>query len=185
MLNNFNYDVNNLRLLYDPVDLDIFKSKDKNYKLMEKYNIPSDKFIISTVGRLSRNKGHKTIIKTLKKLNKEIIYVIIGDGYMKQELQYLVSSLNLKERVFFTGRIPENELIDFYNIADIVSLLSTFDKYEGEGLPLGLIEASACKKPIIAGNQDGSQEAISDILPNGFAIDPLSSTELKNKVMFF
>jgi len=178
----FIYDENKLDLLYDPVDLDIFKPSNKNLDLMDKYNIPKDKFIISTIGRLERNKGHKIIIESLSKLDKNIIYVIVGGGFMRDEFELLVNELNLNDRVIFAGRVPENELVDFYNIADIISLLSIFGNNEGEGLPLGLIEASACKKPIIAGNQDGSLESVSKIIPNGFIINPSSSNELVEKI---
>ncbi len=183
--NNFNYNTNKLSLLYDPVDVNRFIAKDKNIKLMKKYNIPQNKFIISTIGRLERNKGHNVIIESLTKLNNNVIYVIVGDGFMKSELDNLINNLNLKNRVIFTGRVHENELIDFYNIADVVALLSTFEKDEGEGLPLGLIEASACETPILTGKEDGSYEAISDKYPNGFRISPRNIGEIVEKIQFY
>lgn len=78
--------------------------------------------------------------------------------------------------------MPEKELVDFYNIADVIALLSIFGDNEGEGLPLGLVEASACSKPIIAGNQDGSLESISKDNPNGFIINPTSLDELVERI---
>jgi glycosyltransferase involved in cell wall biosynthesis len=178
----FIYDSSKFHLLYDPVDMSIFKPSEKNIKILGKYNIPHDKFILSTIGRLERNKGHKLIIESLTKLDKNIIYVIVGGGFMRDELEKLVMKLNLKDRVVFTGRVPEEELVDFYNIADVIVLLSIFGDNEGEGLPLGLIEASACAKPIIAGNQDGSLESISKHKPNGFAINPTSLDELVERI---
>jgi glycosyltransferase involved in cell wall biosynthesis len=49
---------------------------------------------------------------------------------------------------------------------------------QGEAVPLGLIEASACGAPFICGNEDGSVEAINPARPNGIAIDPSSSNAL-------
>jgi len=169
---HFSYPADRMALLHDPVDTEKFKPMEKNESLIEKYGIPKDKFILSTIGRLERNKGHKIVIRALEQLPDDVVYVIVGGGKYRNELEKMIDEKKLADRVFFAGRVPENELVDFYNIADIVVLLSTFAEGEGEGLPLGLIEASSCRKPIIAGNQDGSIDAISRAHPNGFSIDP-------------
>jgi len=176
---HFNFPAAKMDLLYDAVDVKRFSPQAPSELLYEKYNIPKDKFLIATIGRLERNKGHKIMIETLPLLDESIVYLIVGGGSKIESLKKLVADLNLQDRVIFTGRVLESELVDCYNIADLIVLLSTFDKNEGEGLPLGLIEASACGKPIICGNEDGSQDAISKELPNGRLISPGSRQELK------
>ncbi|MFN4234167.1 MAG: glycosyltransferase family 4 protein [Bacteroidia bacterium] len=180
---HFDYPKERMFLLYDAVDTQRFKPKEKNKELFNKYNIPSDKFLIGTIGRLARNKGHEIIIHTLKELPDNIFYIIVGGGNQMNYLKDLAKKNNVANRVIFTGRVPEDELVDFYNLMDVVVLLSTFDKNEGEGLPLGLIEASACAKPIICGNEDGSQDAISHEFKNGFLINPRSKSELKDAIL--
>lgn len=179
---NYNYRYSQMDLLYDAVDIDKFRPESKNIALLKKYGIPEGRFIIATIGRLERNKGHQLIIKTLKELPESIVYLIVGGGSTMNSLETLVKELELDDRVIFTDRVPENELVSLYNISDIVILLSVFGKNEGEGLPLGLIEASACGKPIICGNEDGSQDAISEDLPNGRLINPRSQQELKDAI---
>ena len=56
------------------------------------------------------------------------------------------------------------------------------ERGEGEGLPLGLIEASSCGIPIICGNQDGSVDAIDTDHANGFSISPIDKKELENRI---
>lgn len=185
--NNFEYSTDNMELLYDPVDTEKFKPYEKSEILFNKYDIPKDKFILSTIGRLERNKGHEIVIRSLKQLSSDIIYVVVGGGKYDQRFKELVKQEGVESRVYFAGRVPEDELVDFYNLADVVVLLSTFGDGEGEGLPLGLIEASACGKPIIAGDQDGSLEAVASNANevNGFVIDPESEVqflEIVNKL---
>lgn len=180
---NFMYPKERMYLLYDAVDTNRFKPKEKNSTLYTKYNIPADKFLIGTIGRLVRNKGHEITIQTLKDLPDNVVYVIVGGGKQMDILKSLAQKEGVFHKVIFTGRVPENELVDFYNLLDVVVLLSTFDINEGEGLPLGLIEASACGKPIICGNEDGSQDAISHQFENGFLINPKSSSELKEAIL--
>jgi phosphatidylinositol alpha-1,6-mannosyltransferase len=180
---HFDYPKERMHLLFDAVDTHRFRPKEKNNALYAKYNIPKDKFLIGTIGRLVRNKGHEIIIQTLKNLPENIVYVIVGGGKQMQTLKDLSLKNNVSQRVIFTDRVPEDELVDFYNLMDVVILLSTFDKNEGEGLPLGLIEASACGKPIICGNEDGSVDAISKEYKNGFLINPRSEDELKEAIL--
>jgi glycosyltransferase involved in cell wall biosynthesis len=136
-------------LLYDPVDLNKFKPLGKNTQLMNKYNIPNNKFIILTVGRLDRFKGHKLVINALNYLPDDIIYLIVGGGKEEKILKDLVKENKVERRVIFTGRVPESELVDFYNICDVFVLISKFDKNEGEGLPLTPIEAAACENLLL------------------------------------
>lgn len=180
--NHFGIPEAKLKLLHDPVDTLRFKPAAKDKKLFSKYSIPDNKFIVMTVGRLERNKGFELMIKTIQNLPDEIIYVIVGDGVHRERLLKMVNELSLQRRVFFTFRVPEDDLVPLYNLSDVIILISSFGHGEGEGLPLGLIEASACGKPIIAGNQDGSVDAV-DEGKNGFIISPDDDEALKQRIM--
>lgn len=81
----------------------------------------------------------------------------------------------------FLLRVPEDDLVPLYILCDVFVLVSSFGHGEGEGLPLALIEASACGKPIIGDNHDGSVDAI-DEGKNGFIISPTVGEELKLRI---
>ena len=51
----------------------------------------------------------------------------------------------------------------------------------GEGVPLVLLEAAACGKPIIAGDEDGAQEAVADG-ENGYIVSPRDPDALKKAI---
>jgi glycosyltransferase involved in cell wall biosynthesis len=67
--------------------------------------------------------------------------IIGGSGPEYSKLKILASK---DERIIFKGFIPETELVDFYNSLDYFIFPT---KVEGYGLPI--IEAFACKKPVI------------------------------------
>jgi phosphatidylinositol alpha-1,6-mannosyltransferase len=182
---HYNYSLNNIKLLFDAVDIERFKPKVPNDSIYSAYKIPKDKFIVATIGRLARNKGHELMIETMVNLPDEVFYLIVGGGKYEQKFKQFALSKGVTNRVIFTGRVPEDELVDLYNIANVVVLASTFDNNEGEGLPLGLIEASSCGKPIICGNEDGSLDAISADNPNGIIINPRSSAELGKAINIY
>jgi len=169
-------------LLYDPVDTARFApGKGKSELVKAAYGLPNGRRILLTVGRLDRNKGHHLVIRSLAFLRDDVIYVVVGGGIHLNALRDLAERERVSNRVFFVGRVPDEDLVDFYNLSDIVILLSVFGKDEGEGLPLGLIEASACGKPIICGNEDGSREAVEDGV-NGVIVSPRVLEDLVGKL---
>lgn len=120
--------------------------------------------ILCSIGELIARKNHKIILQALFKLdNKNIHYMIIGQGRLKQELYDLVKKLKLENQVHFLG----------YR-TDIKELLSISDLYVfpsiQEGLPVALMEAMATGLPIIASNIRGNRDLIQNGR-NGFLVE--------------
>jgi glycosyltransferase involved in cell wall biosynthesis len=83
--------------------------------------------------------------------------LIIGDGNEKNLLIDLCAKLGIKEKVKFTGRIPFNEISNYYNMIDILVNIS---EYESFGV--SVVEAMACGKPVIVTNVGGLKEVVKD-----------------------
>jgi len=86
-------------------------------------------------------------------------------------LKRRAAAAGIAERVTFTGSIAEDHLADVYRASHVFSLVSHRALGSGEGIPLTPLEAAACGKPILVGNQDGSAEAVVEG-SNGFILDP-------------
>lgn len=124
---------------------------------------------VLTVARLDagRSKGHDIVLRALARLRQRGVamqYIIAGDGPDRARLESLAAELGLRDCVRFLGRVPEDALADVYRSCDIFALVSAFslEGGAGEGVPLAVIEAQACGKPVITGRDDGSAEAIVD-----------------------
>ena len=182
-----------IHLLYDPVDVNNFRALDRSlYEyLYDKYDLPRNGLYLITVGRLERDKGHESLIAKLSN-HPEWSYLVVGDGSDRNNLEEVVRKKGM-QNVYFLGRVSEDDLVPLYNLAAAVYLLSRMDTGEGEGLPLGLIEGSACAKPILFGGNDGSKESYSgSIEPNGILLESskditrelnqLKSRELRKKL---
>jgi len=146
---------------------------------LDKYGIPDPQkyFIILTLGRLSLPdalyKGYGRLIKVFSKIaenHNRARLVIAGRGDYVSELKKMAGDLNLQERISFTGSIEEKDMASIYNSCSVFSLVTESGEGKGEGIPLTPLEAIACGKPIIVGNQDGSAEAV--IKDNGYIVDP-------------
>ncbi|KKK85133.1 hypothetical protein LCGC14_2776380, partial [marine sediment metagenome] len=80
-------------------------------------------------------------IKFLGRHDNETQLLIAGTGVDEQKLRALAQG---DDRITFEGRIPDDKLVDFYNSLDVF-IFPTW--VEGYGLPI--VEAMACKKPVI------------------------------------
>ena len=132
-------------------------TKSKKEILIDKFLI-KNKYLVS-IGRLTRQKNHKLLIDSFSfysKKNKDIDLVIIGDGEEKIELSMLIRKLNLKDRIHLIG-FKENVFNYLYNARGFI--LSS--KWEDPGFVL--IEAAACRVPILSSNcPNGPKEFLED-----------------------
>lgn len=131
--------------------------------LQKRYGIDEKTKVILTVTRINKNEGYKGYDKVLEALPEiisllpNIKYILAGkyDEYEEQRIKERVKRLGLEKHFILTGFIKEKELTDHYLLADVFVLPS-----KKEGFGIVFIEAAACGVPVIAGNQDGSIDAL-------------------------
>lgn len=147
-------------LLFNSVDGSIFYPKNKSENLIEKFNL-KEKKIIFTLARLSGAEGYKGYDKAIDALSRiikevpDVVYIVGGSGDDIARIKNLIKDKKLENYVILTGFISNNELIDYYNLCDVFVMPS-----KGEGFGIVFLEALACGKPVVAGNQDGSVDAV-------------------------
>ena len=131
-----NYKVKNVKVIYNPIDIEKINAlKSKKIDLLKK------RFTLITIGRLVKEKNHSLIIDAIKDIDVDLW--IIGDGELKYELEEKIKSLSIEDRVFLLGR--EENPYKFLDKADAFVFASNY-----EGFPNVLIEALACKLPVIS-----------------------------------
>lgn len=135
--------------------------KDEN--LMKKYGLSENDTVLATLSRFSiteKYKGYDEVIKVIHLLSQDypnLKYLLIGkyDAEEKNRINQLIEESNLANAVIFAGYIPDEELASHYNLADIFIMPS-----KKEGFGIAFIEAMYYGKPVIAGNKDGSVDAL-------------------------
>jgi phosphatidylinositol alpha-1,6-mannosyltransferase len=154
--------------------------EEKEERLLNRYGLTKDNVILMTLTRLSikeKYKGHDNVLYALQKListNKNIRYLLVGkyDEAEKRRLDKLIAELELGHVVVFAGFIPDEEIAAHYNLADIYIMPS-----KKEGFGIVFIEALYYGKPVIAGNKDGSVDALCNGR-FGLLVDPDSQAEI-------
>jgi glycosyltransferase involved in cell wall biosynthesis len=129
--------------------------------LLDKYKLKVNQPVIITITRLSKTDGYKgydQIIRALPNMIKtlpDVHYLICGKGDDKARIEILIRELSLENYVTLAGFIPDEELCDYYNLCDVFAMPS-----KGEGFGIVYLEALACGKPTLGGNQDGAIDAL-------------------------
>ena len=169
-------DPHNIRVLPNTVDPRFAPGPRPRY-LAERHDLVESKVLL-TVSRLAaaeRYKGHDRVIQALPKVlgrHPDVVYAIVGDGDDRARLEALAESAGVGPAVRFVGQVAGQELVDYYRLADLFVMPST-----GEGFGIVFLEASAVGLSVIAGNRDGSVDALGEG-QIGTLIDPDDPTAL-------
>ncbi len=138
--------------------------------------------VLLTVSRLAPNKGHLQVLEILPSLRRRfpgLVYVIVGEGGMRDTLEQRVGELGLKDAVIFTGRVLD--VRPLYNACDVFVMASTphgSGGKAGEGFGMAYAEAGACGKPAVASTSGGGGEIVVDGV-TGRVVDPHDAVALE------
>ncbi len=134
-----------------------------------------------TVSRLSRYVRRKNVDGVLRAVSLladriPIRYTVVGDGDDLPRLESLARDLGIADRVCFTGRVDQAELLACYARADLFILASRASDDDVEGFGIVYIEASAAGVPVLLSREGGATDALEDggnglLLPSSSAND--------------
>jgi glycosyltransferase len=162
---------------------DKYKIKDDSSKIQirEKLNFNPKDNVILFVGRLDKRKGVTELIHAFEEVatkKPDTYLVIIGDGDFKM---YLKETKSLGTKIIFTGHLPQEEVCEYYQIADIGVLPSYIEQCSYVA-----IEMMMFGLPLIGTNAMGINEMIIDGF-NGYKIgipcDGIDIKQLSDKII--
>jgi glycosyltransferase involved in cell wall biosynthesis len=120
------------------------------------FALPQEKIVLY-VGRLVYEKGIHILINAVPKILSKVDakFVIVGSGYMQEQLSNIVKSMGLEHKVLFTGFVDEQSLLKLQKVADVSVVPSLFE-------PFGIValEAMAAKSPVVVSDTGGLSEIV-------------------------
>jgi glycogen synthase len=138
-VNTHNYDIDN--------SCETFRAK---------YALPEEKIVLF-VGRLVYEKGIHILINAVPKILARVNakFIIVGSGYMKEQLLNIVRSMGLEHKVMFEGFMDEPTLLRLQKCANVSVVPSLFE-------PFGIValEAMAAKSPVVVSDTGGLSEIV-------------------------
>lgn len=144
----------------------------------EKYGI-GDSPMLLYVGRMVAQKGLSYLVDAMPgilKRHPDVKLLMIGKGNVLDDIRARVSALGIEKSVIFPGFVPEDMLKEAYCTCDIFVLPSIVEPFG-----MVLVEAMACKKPVVAASVGGVPEIVDDG-KSGWLVPPRDPVAIAEKV---
>ena len=136
-------------VIHNGANIDIFKPMNQK-KVKHKLGLSNKIKYVCFVGNLASWQGVEYLIQAVPFiLNKvcNVLFLIIGDGIMRQEWEQMVKALELSEYFLFIGNVSYEVVPDYINASDVCISIK---KPVIPGSPLKVYEYMSCEKPVIA-----------------------------------
>jgi len=151
--------------IFNPIDLDIWRPRDRSAARAE-LGLPAESRVVAWHGRVAiHHKGLDVLLEAWRRIERaqsgELRLLLIGGGSDAQDLDRMIDELALTGVVRVDRHIDDPALLSRYLSAADVWVLSS----RREGFPVALIEAMACRLPVVATDVAGA----SDIVASGDA----------------
>jgi glycosyltransferase involved in cell wall biosynthesis len=178
---------NKITVIPRGIDLELFNPRNIDETFIENFKKEfdlKDKFVVSSVGRVTQLKDYETFIKAILLAKKEIpnvVGLIVGgvrsdkEDYLKS-LKSLIKELDLENNIIFTG--SQSKIEQIYALSDVV--ISSSKKPESFGRAVA--ESICMNKPVIATNHGGVKDIIIEN-ENGFFFEVGDDKELADNIL--
>lgn len=167
-----NYEVSEpISVIPTGIDLKRFQevlSKEERNRRREALGISQDSKVLVSIGRLAKEKNLEEILIYFQKLTKEELtfklkLLIVGDGPDRERLEGIAKTLQLQEKVIFTGMVTPEEVAQYYQLGDVFVCASnsetqgiTYIEALASGIP-ALCRKDACLDSVITDGYNGFQ----------------------------
>jgi mannosylfructose-phosphate synthase len=152
-----------------------------------KHDLDAEGPVVMALGRMAHNKGYDLLLRAMPAVCERIegarLLLAVGstepsrrEQEQVEELRQLARELNIADRISFRDYIPDEQLADYYRIADVFALSS---RYEPFGMTA--VEAMACGTPTVVTTEGGLWELVTWGLDAVYA-NPFDSLEFGNAI---
>jgi glycosyltransferase involved in cell wall biosynthesis len=153
----FNLPEEKMKIIPNSIDNSKFAMHVDKGSVRSRYGVYDNEKLILFLGRLTSQKGCEYLIRAMHLLpsHPNTKLIIVGDGYMRSDLEGEVYGSGLGWRVRFTGFLPDSEVVPLLKSADVLVVPSVYE-------PFGIValEGMAAGVPVVASNIDGLHEII-------------------------
>jgi len=142
------------------IDLDHFAPRPKDHSLLHDLGIPDHHLVVMHASKLEKGKRAQDIVDSAERvlaLNRDLVYVIVGDGPCRGSLEEACRRKGLADRFRFVGWIDYRHMPRYINLADAVLMPS-----EAETQALVYLETQACARLLLASDIPAAREVVTD-----------------------
>lgn len=141
------------------IDLQRFKVGAPAKELLKRFSIPTDRPVITYIGRLDAEKHLYVLIRAFARVlaEQEAHLLIVGDGTDMHHLRDLSLEMNVAQHITFTGKVNDEDLVDLHHVGTVYCMPSP-----AELQSIATLEAMASGQPIVAVDAGALRELCQD-----------------------
>lgn len=181
MIVGFGVDEKKVKLIIHGVDLRVFGPAENREKLKKSLGIAESRRVVISSRNLEPVYDVGTLIKAVPYVIEECpdsYFLIVGDGILRRQLEGLARALGVTEYVRFIGSVSNEDMPRFLGLSDVYVSTSLSDTRS-----VSLLEAMACKLPVVVTDLKGNRECVEDGL-NGLIFPRKDSKALAEKITY-
>lgn len=159
LMEDYGIDESKINIIPGAVNTEYFQPAEDREEIRRRKGIDITDKVLFCARRLVRRMGIDNLVKAMGKVVTEYPHTklyIAGQGYLRQELESLIRNLRLENNVYLLGKITNDELLNWYQIADF-SIVPTITL---EGFGLVTVESLACGTPVLGTPYGGTKEIL-------------------------
>ncbi len=166
------------------VDLDQFQPlHTKSTELLNRHNL-TNKQVIGFIGSFYEYEGLDILIQAFEQLRNslpDLRLLLVGGGPQEATLKQLAKNLGIEHQVIFTGRVPHQQVSDYYSLVDALIYPRKSMRLTELVTPLKPMEAMAQGKLVLASDVGGHRELINHA-GNGYLFEADSANALSQAI---
>jgi len=164
-------------VVYSGIDIERFQNVDRDY-LISELGANREKLCIGNIAALAWHKDHRTLVEAARIVVDEfpeVIFLIVGEGPLRREIEILIKKLDLEKEVKLLGF--RQDIPEILSHLDLFVLSSSW-----EGLGTSVLDAFASRVPVVATNVGGIPEIVKDRV-NGILVPPENPAALAGAII--
>lgn len=162
LMETYKQDPGKIAIIPGGVDVNKFIPAAGKASLRKELSMPADKTVLLTARRLVARMGLENLICAMEYVvekEKNVVLFILGEGFLRKNLEDLIVRKNLKDRVVLCGPVDTNKMSSYYQACDAFIVPTEQDEWFG----LVTIEALSCGIPVLGTPVGGTSEILGNI----------------------
>ncbi len=154
-----------ITVIPNAVDIEKFTEDGVNTESLERELGLEDKIVLGFFGSFYEYEGLQQLLEAMSEIHHcqpRAHLLLVGGGPEEQRISEQIQKLNLTELVTLTGRVPHDEIQNYYQLTDIMVYPRLPMRLTDLVTPLKPLEAMAKRKLVIASDVGGHKELIDD-----------------------
>lgn len=144
------------------VDTRKFSPTAKSERIIKKYSLRNCK-VLGFIGTIRKIEGLRLVVEILSEIISQIPglkLLLVGGGDEIDALKQLAKKYFLEKHIVFTGRVPHEEVLEYYSVMDILLYPRVNAKVNHMVTALKPLEALSLEKAVLASDVGGMQELV-------------------------